>query len=372
MLRCLSILLLSGLLLVGGGCGTHDDGLTDPEGGVEGLNKTSEQRSDKPGQGSLEILSGPSVQLDIRPGSCPNNLNPKSRGKLKVALLGSPDFDVNDVDHSTLLLEGVAPGKHRVKDLIGLGAAEDGCYDSAGGPDGYADLFLDFTTSEVCEAAGDLFPGSGTTLTLTGALLDGSTFTGEDGVRVVGKQVDPGPLGPTNPDELMQVFQAAYENMDFDALRSILHPDFLMILQQSTVEEFPDLGTTLDVNEELRIGQRMFAGDPVVDPNGDLVPGISGISFSRFYPLAPWQLSAPEDLIPNAIHAPFEVEIWMDRGQTYSTLKVQGIIHFYLAYQELEIKGESLFHYQMIGQRDLTNLHKTEGTSWGTVKALFR
>jgi glucose/arabinose dehydrogenase len=42
--------------------------------------------------------------LDIKPGSCPNPLNRRSRGVLPVALLGTEDFDVTDVDVSTLTL----------------------------------------------------------------------------------------------------------------------------------------------------------------------------------------------------------------------------------------------------------------------------
>jgi hypothetical protein len=42
--------------------------------------------------------------LDIKPGSCPNPLNPRSHGVLPVALLGTEGFDVTDVDVSTLTI----------------------------------------------------------------------------------------------------------------------------------------------------------------------------------------------------------------------------------------------------------------------------
>jgi hypothetical protein len=372
MLRCFSILLLSLMLVFGAGCGTDGDRLNEPAGSPADQDKASSQLVEKPARDLAEFSTEPQVYLDIRPGSCPNNLNPRSHGKFQVALLGSADFDVHEVDVSTVMLEGVAPEKNRIKDLRGPKVDEGDCHCSSAGPDGYDDLFLSFDTAAVSEAVGDMIPGAAMNLVLAGVLRDGTFFAGEDCVEVVGKPVDSDQTGPTSPDELMQIFQTAYENMDFEALRSLLHPDFQMILQQETIEMFPDLGPTLDLNEELRIGQRMFAGLPVTDPNGDLVPGILGIAFSRFYPLDTWQLTPPDDLIPNALYAPFEVDIWFDRGQTFSTLKVQGIINFYLTYQELEVKGEELFHFQMIGQRDLTNLDKVEGTSWGTVKALFR
>ncbi|MCH8993296.1 MAG: hypothetical protein IIA44_16280, partial [Acidobacteria bacterium] len=64
--------------------------------------------------------------LDIKPGSCPNSFNRGSNGVLPVALVGTPDFDVTEVDISSLLLvrtDGVGgsiaphegpPGPHSV------------------------------------------------------------------------------------------------------------------------------------------------------------------------------------------------------------------------------------------------------------------
>ena len=47
--------------------------------------------------------------IDIKPQSCPNPLNVKKKGVLPVAILGTADFDVNEVDPATVELEGVAP-----------------------------------------------------------------------------------------------------------------------------------------------------------------------------------------------------------------------------------------------------------------------
>ena len=71
--------------------------------------------------------------------------------------------------------------------------------------------------------------------------------------------------------------------------------------------------------------------------------------------------------------APFQVEIVFDRGQQYSSLRVEGTVYFYLEWRELNVRGERLFYYQMVGQKDLTDSDaKVEGLSWGTAKALFR
>lgn len=179
---------------------------------------------------------------------------------------------------------------------------------------------------------------------------------------------------PDSPEVLMANFWTIYETMDYYEFRKILHPDFLTILQEETTEEFPDVGTTLDVNEELRIHERMFSGDAVTDPNGNLVPGVTGISFSRFIPLDAWYDSPPHDIIPNAEWAPYDVEFLFDRGPSFSTLKVEGTIKFYVTSRDSLHQGSLRQYYQMIGQVDLTNPagKRVEMVSWGTAKALYR
>jgi hypothetical protein len=163
---------------------------------------------------------------------------------------------------------------------------------------------------------------------------------------------------PGSPDVLMQNFQTIYETRDYDEYRKIMHPDFLTILQDATIDDFPDVGTTLDVNEELRIHERMFSGDAVTDPDGELVPGVLGISFSTFRALDTWVMSPNDDIIPNAEWAPFEVDFLFDRGTGFSTLKVEGTIKFYVTGRDSMDEGTMKKYYQMIGQVDLTNQGK--------------
>jgi len=178
---------------------------------------------------------------------------------------------------------------------------------------------------------------------------------------------------PSSPDQLMENFQTVYEFRYAEGYRELMHPDFLTILQQSTTDEFPDVGTTLDFNEERRIHERMFSGDAVADPEGNLVPGVSHIAFNVFRATDTWVVSPQDGIIPNALWAPFEVDFMFVRGQNFSTLKTSGVIKFYVASKDSLHQGTIKQYYQMIGQVDLTNLGKAvEESNWGSIKALWR
>lgn len=159
---------------------------------------------------------------------------------------------------------------------------------------------------------------------------------------------------PDSPDQLMTNFQTIYEQMDYSEYVKMIHPDYIMILKSTTSQEFPDVGETLDVNEELRIHERMFSKQDVTDPEGTLVPGVQTIQFQTFIRQGSWSLSPPNDQIPNAEFALYDVVFLFDRGQNYSTLKVQGAIKFYVTHRDSVVSGVTKPYYQMYGQIDLT------------------
>lgn len=106
------------------------------------------------------------VDIDIKPGSCPNPLNVKSKGVLPVAIFGTADFDVNEIDPASLrLLEEVAPLRSALEDVGRPEDAED-CYYY--GPDGWVDLTLKFSTQEIVGALDDVSDGDVLVLELTG------------------------------------------------------------------------------------------------------------------------------------------------------------------------------------------------------------
>ncbi|MGB2783495.1 MAG: hypothetical protein WBC45_06090 [Atribacterota bacterium] len=149
------------------------------------------------------------VPVDIKPTSCPNPLNVKSQGVLPVAILGTEDFDVNEIDPSTILLEGVvSPVKWAFEDVatpyepIGIPDCRD-C--STIDPDGYLDLILHFNTQDIINVlenenlnTGDIVlldivtisainDGACVVLTLNGELFSGNPIKGEDSVVILKK-----------------------------------------------------------------------------------------------------------------------------------------------------------------------------------------
>jgi hypothetical protein len=110
------------------------------------------------------------VLIDVRPGSGVNPINPKSRGIIPVAILGSPEFSVVDLDRMTLLFghcgnEGAAGKNFRIQNVNG---------------DEIPDLVSHFRTQDTNLSMGD------TVACLVGATKDGKMVHGMDAVKSVG------------------------------------------------------------------------------------------------------------------------------------------------------------------------------------------
>jgi hypothetical protein len=113
-----------------------------------------------------------SITIDIKPGSYPNSINPKSKGKIPVAILTTEDFDASTVDPDTVEFLGASP----------LFLAMDDVDD-----DGDMDMILHFNTQELDFSLlmdeGDDYPYG----YLTGETIDGTEIEGKDTVRIVGR-----------------------------------------------------------------------------------------------------------------------------------------------------------------------------------------
>ena len=124
------------------------------------------------------------VMIDIKPKSCPNPLNIKSKGKLSVAILGTPDFDVTKIDIDTLRLNGVvSPIRSKFKNVA---APPNDCDCLTTSADSIVDLSLKFKTQEIVATLGSVSKGLEVPLTITGELIDGTEFEGNDCVVIKG------------------------------------------------------------------------------------------------------------------------------------------------------------------------------------------
>lgn len=106
------------------------------------------------------------VLIDIKPGSYPNSINLKSKGKVPVAILTNDDFDAYDVDPVSCEFAGAYPLRWKMEDVDN---------------DGDHDMLFHFKTREL-----ELTKES-TEATLGGETYEGVQITGTDTVNIVPK-----------------------------------------------------------------------------------------------------------------------------------------------------------------------------------------
>src|SRR5215475_11984448 len=122
--------------------------------------------------GSLRVVTSPLVstaQIDIRPRSPSNKINPRSHGKVTVAILTTDTFDATTVDPTTVRF-----GRTGTEAVPVRSALTD--FDE----DGDLDLVLRFRTPAMGIQCGD------TSALLTGQTFGGQPIEGSDAVSTVG------------------------------------------------------------------------------------------------------------------------------------------------------------------------------------------
>ncbi len=129
------------------------------------------------------------VALDIHPGSCPNPLNTRSGGFTPVAILGSDQLDVRDIDIDQISLNGVAPSSYSYEDVGTpqmplLNKPTDPYACNTAGADGFEDLTLKFRTQDLVAALGNPQPGEVYILELDAVLDNGMCIDGEDVIKI--------------------------------------------------------------------------------------------------------------------------------------------------------------------------------------------
>jgi len=107
------------------------------------------------------------MSIDIKPGSDTNPINLTSKGVIPVAILGSAELDVTQVDVSTLDFEGATPTHNAGGHLVDVN------------DDGFLDLVSHYRTQETGITEGQ------TEACLTGDLLSGVPIDSCDVITTV-------------------------------------------------------------------------------------------------------------------------------------------------------------------------------------------
>jgi len=111
------------------------------------------------------------VAVDIKPDTDNNCVNLNGHGAIPVAILGSADLDVMDIDTSSVQLEGMGVKANKKGKLLAH-------YEDVNA-DGYTDLLVQIDDSDAALA------DDATTATVTGFLLDGTPIAGSDSICLV-------------------------------------------------------------------------------------------------------------------------------------------------------------------------------------------
>lgn len=139
--------------------------------GTTTVTHTSTDNAGNTSEGTHTVTVSLVLDIDIKPGSDVNPLNPNGNGVVPVAILGSDVLDVTTINVSTVSINGSTPAHN--------GHIEDV------NDDGVADLVVHLTPSDF--GIDTATPGgTALTLTLTGEFNDETAFSGQDDVRING------------------------------------------------------------------------------------------------------------------------------------------------------------------------------------------
>ncbi len=113
-----------------------------------------------------------SMQVDLVPGSVDNVVNPREGRGIEVAVLGSPQLDVGDINPRTLRLKGA--------DVLLVGKSDKSlCRQADINGDGYLDLVCEMRTTGFRVDEGEY------RILIEAETYDKASLKGEDRLRVV-------------------------------------------------------------------------------------------------------------------------------------------------------------------------------------------
>ena len=110
------------------------------------------------------------VAIDIKPDSQRNHVNPRSRGRINVAILSTPEFDAYAMMDGTSLTFGRTGDENSLLECKAKGRDVN--------HDGLRDLICTFSIQAAGFQKGDIVG------ILRGQTLNGNPITGSDSVRV--------------------------------------------------------------------------------------------------------------------------------------------------------------------------------------------
>jgi hypothetical protein len=144
-----------------------------------------------------QVVDPQEVSLDIKPGSCPNSFNPREKGVLPAAILGSQELKASLIKPESIVLTrdgmegGVKPLRWSLEDVGSPGTAECSCGMNPGQEDGEKDLTLKFSAEDLVKELGIEENDGCVKVTITGTIRSSdhvvpeTVIIGSDYLRVL-------------------------------------------------------------------------------------------------------------------------------------------------------------------------------------------
>jgi hypothetical protein len=129
---------------------------------------------------TINLDTKKAVRIDFKPEGNPNCADPASGGTVSVAIFGTAELDVRDVNAATLNFAGAAVKRWSYEDAVSEGPDPLMFWP----PDGVEDLVAKFDTSQMT------FPAAGSNcaeVELNGELFDGTPIVGRDWICLAGE-----------------------------------------------------------------------------------------------------------------------------------------------------------------------------------------
>ena len=146
---------------------------------------------------SVTVTAPQQVIVDIAPGFCPVVVNTNAGGVIQVAIVGTESMHVTNIVPASVTLNGVLANTNSViEDVAAPFVYTRGCPKKK--KDGIPDLVVEFNVNDLIASLGTVKNGKVRVLTVNGTFVDGSTFEGQDKIKISTKKSHL-PKGLKNP-----------------------------------------------------------------------------------------------------------------------------------------------------------------------------